>query len=200
MSSTKNVLAITSSIFGEHGESSKLVERLVKRFEAQGAKIARRNVTQNIPHVDAARFKALTSPADQLDDAQRSVVAFSNALIAELQAADTIILAAPMYNFSIPSQLKSYFDHVARAGITFKYTEQGPVGLLQNKKVYVMTSRGGFYKDTPNDLETPYLKNLLGFLGLTNLEIIYVEGIGISAEQKAQAVKAAEAEVDALKI
>ncbi|NBV01551.1 MAG: FMN-dependent NADH-azoreductase, partial [Burkholderiaceae bacterium] len=190
----------TSSIFGEHGESSKLVERLVKRFEAQGAKIARRNVTQNIPHVDAARFKALTSPADQLDDAQRSVVAFSNALIAELQAADTIILAAPMYNFSIPSQLKSYFDHVARAGITFKYTEQGPVGLLQNKKVYVMTTRGGFYKDTPNDLETPYLKNLLGFLGLTNLEIIYVEGIGISAEQKAQAVKAAEAEVDALKI
>ena len=105
-----------------------------------------------------------------------------------------------MYNFSIPSQLKSYFDHVARAGITFKYTEQGPVGLLQNKKVYVMTTRGGFYKDTPNDLETPYLKNLLGFLGLTNLEIIYVEGIGISAEQKVQAVKAAEAEVDALKI
>lgn len=200
MSSAKNVLAISSSIFGEHGESSKLVNRLAKRFEAQGAKITRRNVTQNIPHVDAVRFKALTSPADQLDDTQRSVVAFSNALIAELQAADTIILAAPMYNFSIPSQLKSYFDHVARAGVTFKYTEQGPVGLLQNKKVYIITTRGGFYKDSPNDLETPYLKNLLAFLGLTDLEIVYVEGIGISAEQKAQAIQAAEAQVDTLAI
>jgi FMN-dependent NADH-azoreductase len=113
-------------------------------------------------------------------------------LIDELKAADVVVLGLPMYNFGVPSQLKAYFDHVARAGVTFRYAEQGPVGLLTGKKAYVLATRGGSYAGTPRDLETGYVRQFLGFIGITDVEFVYAEGLAINeASRQASLARAA---------
>ena len=124
---------------------------------------------------------AFGTPADQRTPEQAALVATSDALIAELKAADVVVLGLPMYNFSIPSQLKAWFDHVARAGVTFRYTDKGPVGLLKGKKAYVFATRGGLYAGTANDTQTPYLRQFLGFLGISEVEVTYAEGLAYGA-------------------
>ena len=106
-------------------------------------------------------------------------MALDDALIAEVQAADVVVLGVPMYNFGVPAQLKNWIDAIARAGVTFRYTANGPEGLLKGKKVYVALTRGGKYRDTPADTQVPYLKTVLGFLGMTDVQFVYAEGLAM---------------------
>ena len=126
---------------------------------------------------------------------QRKAVAYSDALIAELKAADVIVLGLPLYNFGLPSTLKAYFDQVGRAGSTFRYTAEGPVGLLTGKKAYVFAARGGLYKGTPSDTQTPYVRAFLAFLGITDVEFVYAEGLAISEASKSAGIASAHAEI-----
>ena len=138
----------------------------------------------------------------QLSDRQKELVALSDELIAELEVADTIVLAVPMYNFSIPSTLKAWIDHVARRGRTFRYTEKGPEGLLRDKKVFVLVSRGGVYSKgspaAPFDFQEPYLRTVLGFLGLTDVTFVHFEGVGMGPEAAAANRRKALADVERL--
>lgn len=169
----QNILRIDSSIFGANGSSSQLLDTLVKKLRAlhPDSQVIQRDLAlQPIPHFDAVTMQAVGEGRAELADQ----------LIAEVQQADVVLIAAPMYNFGIPSQLKAWFDHIARAQLTFKYTENGPVGLLRGKRVYVVTTRGGQYKDSPQDTLVPYLKIMLNFLGLAeNLQFIYAEGLAM---------------------
>ncbi len=135
------------------------------------------------PVLDETALTALFTPADQRTPEQAARVAVDDALIAELKAADTVVIAVPMYNFNVTAQFKTWIDAVARAGVTFKYTEQGPVGLVTGKKVYVVTSRGGIHRGQPSDQMTPYLRTVLAFLGMTDVEFVYAEGMAFAAEQ-----------------
>lgn len=147
--------------------------------------------------LDGELVGALRPSDAPLSPRQEEALALSNTLIDELQAHDVIVMAAPMYNFNIPTQLKNYFDLVARAGVTFKYTEKGPEGLIKGKRVVVLTSRGGIHKDTPSDLVAPYLNLFLGFLGMTDVEFIFAEGIAYGPEVAAKAQADAKAAIDA---
>ncbi|MDH4324478.1 MAG: NAD(P)H-dependent oxidoreductase, partial [Betaproteobacteria bacterium] len=139
----------------------------------------------------AERFAAFLARPEARTPAQAAAVGYSDALIAELKAADTIVLGLPMYNFGLPSQLKAYFDHVARAGVTFKYTEQGAVGLLTGKRAYVFAARGGRYQDTPRDTQTAYVRDFLAFLGITQVGFVYAEGLAMGEAAKTQSLAAA---------
>jgi FMN-dependent NADH-azoreductase len=184
------ILNLTSSIFGEGGKSSRLAEQFVARFP--GARVLRRDLARNpLPHLDAERFGAFLSRPEDRTGAQQRVLDESDALIAELKAADTIVIGLPMYNFGIPSQLKAYFDHVARAGVTFKYTDKGSVGLLAGKRAYVFAARGGLYQGTPRDTQTAYVRDFLAFLGITDVQFVYAEGLAIGEAQKQAALAGA---------
>jgi FMN-dependent NADH-azoreductase len=122
-------------------------------------------------------------------------VAYSDALIDELRRADVIVLGLPMYNFGVPSQLKAYFDHIARAGVTFRYTEQGPVGLLAGKKAYVFATRGGVYAGTPLDTQTGYVRDFLRFIGISDVEFVYAEGLAINPQSRESGLARASARI-----
>jgi FMN-dependent NADH-azoreductase len=139
---------------------------------------------ESVPHLNGERFGAFITKPEDRSAAQHAVVAYSDALIEELKAADVIVIGLPMYNFGVPSQLKAYFDHIARAGVTFKYTANGPEGLLTGKKVYVLATRGGLYAGTALDTQTSYVRDFLAFLGLTDVQFVYAEGLAMSAQQK----------------
>jgi FMN-dependent NADH-azoreductase len=130
-----------------------------------------------VPHLNGERFKAFLTPAEQRTEAQRDIAAYSDALIDELKQADVIVLGLPLYNYGIPSSLQAYFDHVARAGVTFKYTAHGPVGFLQNKRAVIFATRGGKYLGSNNESVTTQVRNFLKLLGLTDVEFIYAEGL-----------------------
>jgi len=140
-----------------------------------------------LPHLSEDEINAFFTPAEARTPEQQELVRTSDELVAELKAADVLVLSVPMYNFGIPSTLKAYFDRVARAGITFKYTSEGPVGLVTGKKAYVVAARGGLYAGTPKDTQTTYLREFLGFIGITDVEFIYAEGLNLGDERKAQA-------------
>jgi FMN-dependent NADH-azoreductase len=196
-----NILQINSSIFSSGGQSTGLADEFVARLGAQkpSARLTVRDLAaEPVPHLDAARFGAFLAKPEERTAAQKAVVAYSDALIDELKRADVVVLGLPLYNFGLPSTLKAYFDHVGRAGATFKYTEKGPVGLLTGKKVYVFAARGGFYAGTPNDTQTPYIRAFLSFLGMSEIEFVYAEGLAISEASKQEGIAHARAEVDRL--
>src|SRR5437016_7663150 len=169
----KTLLQIRSSIFSNDGQSSRLAERLVARWRASnpgGRVIVRDLAKEPVPHLDAARFGAFLAEPEERTPAQQAVVDYSDALIGELKRADVIVLGLPMYNFGVPSTLKAYFDHIARAGITFRYTQNGPIGLLGGKTAYVFAARGGQYAGTPLDTQTAYVRQFLALLGITDVE------------------------------
>lgn len=185
------ILHLTSSIFGDGGQSSRLAEQFVAQFPA--ARVVRRDLAKSpLPHLDAERFGAFLSKPEGRTSAQQRVLEESDALIAELGGADTIVIGLPMYNFGIPSQLKAYFDHVARAGVTFKYTDKGSVGLLGGKRAYVFAARGGLYQGTPRDTQTAYVRDFLAFLGITDVQFVYAEGLAIGEAQKQAAIAGAQ--------
>ena len=191
------LLQLHTSLFSNAGQSSRLAERFVAGRKARDPDlhvVVRDLAREPIPHLTAERFQAFVEKPDARTAEQRAIVAESDALIDELKAADVIVIGLPMYNFGVPSLLKTYFDHVARAGATFKYTETGPVGLLTGKKAYVFATRGGLYAGTPRDLETAYVRQFLGFLGVTDVEFVYAEGLAVSdASKQAALAKAANA-------
>jgi FMN-dependent NADH-azoreductase len=186
----QQILYVQSSIFGDNGVSTGIAKKLVTRLAAAaGSTVVERNVSAgDIPHFTMETIEAIGAGNATLADT----------LIAEVQQADVIVIAAPMYNFAIPSQLKSWFDHIARAGVTFKYTEAGVQGLLTNKKVYIATARGGLHQDKGTDLDTVYLKTMLGFLGITDVEFIYAEGVNLGEDVRVKSIAAAEQQVQAV--
>ena len=197
----KTVLQLNTSLFGEQGQSSKLSRDFIKawrRHSPQDRIITRDLAKDPVPHLTAERFQAFLTPAAERTPEQRRVVAYSDALIEELRQADVIVLGLPMYNFGVPSTLKAYFDHVARAGETFRYTGNGPVGLLTGKKAYVFAARGGHYAGTSSDTQTAYVRQILGFMGIEDVEFVYAEGLAIGEASKETALARARDVIDGL--
>jgi FMN-dependent NADH-azoreductase len=195
----KTILQLTTSIFSGNGQSSALAGEFVETLKRDGAEVIRRDLANEpVPHLDAERFGAFIAPKDQRNDKQNAVIAYSDHLIDELKRADTIVLGLPMYNFGVPSQLKAYIDHVARAGETFRYTDKGPVGLLTGKKAYVFAARGGLYAGSKLDTQTAYVRDVLGFLGITDVEFVYAEGLAIGDASKAASLAKARASLQQL--
>ena len=197
-----NILQVNSSARswnnGQGSQSTRLANELVAELRAAdpGATLAVRDLAAN-PHpvLDEATLGALFTPADQRTPEQRARVALDDALIAELQAADVVVLGVPMINFGVTSQLKNWLDAVAKARVTFAYTEKGPVGLLTGKKVYAVLARGGIHRDQPSDTQVPYLRTMLGFLGMTDVEFIYAEGFAMGPDAEARALESARSEI-----
>jgi len=193
-----NILHITSSIRGDASESTRVTQQIVDKLVAANpdATIVRRDLgAAPVLLLDGAALGALFTPGEQRTAAQLARVEQDDALILEAQAADVIVLGAPMYNFSMPVQLKSWFDAIARAGVTFRYTETGPEGLLKNKKVYVAAARGGVYEET-QDPQVPQMRALLGFLGLVDQTYIYSSGMAMGPDAVAAGQAAADAAVE----
>ena len=195
------LLYVKSSIFGDHGQSSQLSEKFIAAWKAKNpaGEVVVRDLSVDVPpYLDGARVGALFTPEDQQTAEQKEVVAYSDALIQEIKDADEILFTAPLYNFALPAQTKSYLDYLCRAGVTFKYTETGAVGLLESKPVYVITTRGGIYKGTDADTQTPFLKTIFGFIGLSDVTMIHAEGLNMGDEAKDSALAAAAEEIAAL--
>ncbi|MFW0698233.1 FMN-dependent NADH-azoreductase [Pantoea sp. R13S299] len=191
------VLVLKSSILAGYSQSSQLADFYVEQAKAQGKEVTVRDLAANpIPVLDGELVGAMRPSETPLSPRQQEALDLSDELIAELQAHDEVVIAAPMYNFNIPTQLKNYFDLIARAGVTFRYTEAGPEGLVKGKKAVVISSRGGIHKDTPTDLLTPYVKLFLGFIGITDVEFVFAEGIAYGPEVASKATAEAK---DAIK-
>jgi FMN-dependent NADH-azoreductase len=190
----KTLLQIDSSLFSGSGQSSQLSRAFTERWQElhpDGRVVTRDLARQEIPHLTAERFQAFLARPEARTPEQHAIAGFSDALIEELRQADVIVLGLPLYNFGVPSQLKAYFDHVARSGVTFRYTANGPEGLLKGKKAYVFAARGGLYAGTPKDTQTPYVRDFLAFLGITDVEFIYAEGLAMGEAPKAGSLAAA---------
>jgi FMN-dependent NADH-azoreductase len=197
-----NILFVTSSLFGENSKSRAIAADFLKvwRDAHPGTRMTTRD-TGTIAHLDAGMLAAVSTPAEQRTRDQADAASLADVLIAEIEAADIIVIAAPMYNFSISSSLKAWIDYIARAGRTFCYTGSGPEGLLKDKKVFVVTSRGGFYAEGASramDFHEPYLRAILGFLGLEDVIFIHAEGQNISTEAAADGMRQARAAITAL--
>lgn len=193
-----HVLRLTTSILGEHSVSTRLLDTLEAELRAQSGelRITHRDFgAEPIPHFDARWLAALTTPKAERTAAQQQKVAFSDRLIAELRTADVLLIGLPMYNFTVPSMLKAWNDHVARAGSTFEYTESGPRGLLANKPVFLVSSMGGVHEAGATDYLRPYMKQFLGLLGITDIRFITASGVNLGEEPRAAAIASAEAEI-----
>ncbi|SFG59354.1 FMN-dependent NADH-azoreductase [Neptunomonas qingdaonensis] len=176
------LLHIKSSIFGDGGKSSQLAVDFIKKWqkiEPQGQVVIRDLINNATPHLDADIVTALMTVEADRSTAQQAVATHSDQLINEIRQADLIVIGVPMYNFGIPSQMKAYLDQLARAGVTFKYTDQGPIGLLEDKPVYLFATRGGLYRDSGADFQIPFMTQFLNFIGLKNIDIIYAEGLNM---------------------
>ncbi len=194
-----NILQINSSARIDGSHSTRLAQTLVERLRSAhpDATLTVRDLART-PHpaLDEATLGALFTPAEQRTPAQAARVALDDALIAEIQAADVVVLGVPMYNFGVSTQLKNWIDAIARARVTFTYTDKGAVGLLTGKKVYVALTRGGQYRNTPADTQVPYLKTFLAFLGMTDVQFIYAEGLAMGPEAEQQALASARSQID----
>ena len=184
----RTLLQINASMFSKGGQSSQLADRFVSGWRAghTAANVIVRDFGREaIPHLTADRFAAFLAKPGQRTVAQQAVVDYSDSLIGELKRADVLALGLPMYNFGVPSMLKAYFDHIARAGVTFSYGANGPVGLLTGKEAHVFAARGGVYAGTPLDTQTAYVRDFLRFIGIDNINFVYAEGLNMSPERKA---------------
>lgn len=192
-----NILIVSSSANGENSVSNRLAERFVESVDP-GARIVRRDVgTEPLPHLTSATVAAIKG--EPVTPAELEARALSDSLVGELQAADVIVIASPMYNFGMSSTLKSWFDHIARAGLTFRYTAEGPEGLLKGKKTLVIESRAGFYGEggTPHmDGQEPHLRALLGFVGLDDVTYIRAEKLAFGPEAAEASIEAAARELN----
>ncbi len=197
----KTLLQLKTSIFSDGGQSSQLADRYVAQWQAtnhRGRVITRDLAKDPVPHLTAERFQAFLAKPEDRSPAQAADAAYSDALIDELKSAEVIVIGLPMYNFGVPSALKAYFDHVARAGVTFRYTEKGPVGLLTGKKAIVIATRGGLYAGTAADTQTSYVRNFLGFLGIADVEFVYAEGLAYGDAAKHESLARAQAALRSL--
>lgn len=192
------LLHIRSSIFGDSGQSSVLANDFITQWHLNHDKaevITRDLISDPLPLLDAELVSALVSSAESRTEKQQSIVNLANRLLAEVRSADQILIGVPMYNFGIPVQMKAWFDLLARSGVTFKYTDQGPVGLLEDKPVVLIATRGGQYKDGGYDFQIPFVKQFLGFLGLKDVRTVYAEGLNMGEPTQAESLSAARAEL-----
>jgi FMN-dependent NADH-azoreductase len=194
------ILQLNTSLFGEQGQSSRLAAEFARTLaESTGRELKVRDLAANpVPHLTAERITAFGTPASERTLDQQRHVAESDALVDELREADVLVLGLPMYNFGVPSTLKAYFDHVARAGVTFRYTAEGPLGLLTGKKAFVFATRGGQHAGTETDLQTAYVRLFLGFIGIRDVEFIYAEGLALGEQQRERALAAAAERINRL--
>ena len=181
----KNVLVINSSLNGEQGNSTILSQELLSSIAGQAdVNIVERDLYKHVlPHLTQQEMAAWMTSVNERSDEQNQLASVSDTLIEELKASDTLIIGMPMYNFGIPSAFKAWIDRIARAGITFKYTEQGPVGLLTGKRVIIVAARGGMYAGTPKDSQSQYLKDVFAFIGISDVEFIYAEGLNMPGKE-----------------
>jgi FMN-dependent NADH-azoreductase len=197
----KTLLQLNTSLFSGNGQSSQLANQFVSGWTAansDGKVIVRDLANDPVPHLNAQRFGAFLAKPEERTAEQQVVVDFSDVLIDELRRADVIALGLPMYNFGIPSTLKAYFDHVGRAGVTFRYTANGPEGLLTGKKAYVFAARGGMYAGTALDTQTSYVRDFLRFIGISDVEFIYAEGLAMGDASKDSALANASTAIQQL--
>ena len=196
-----NILQINSSARVDGSQSTKLAGALVQRLRADNpaATVTLRDLSR-LPHpqLDQSTLQALFTPADQRTPEHHARVALDDTLIAEIQTADVVVLGVPMYNFGVSAQLKNWIDAISRAQVTFRYTAKGPEGLLKGKKVYVALTRGGLYRNTPSDTQVPYLKTVFAFLGMTDVQFVYAEGLAMGPEAEQNALKSAHTQIEEL--
>ena len=198
-----NILLVLSSPRGEASLSTKVARSLAGAVaDKNGASVTVRDLGANPPaHIDREFVVAATAPSDEPTAAQKAAAEESDRLIAEIAAADTVVIGAAMINFAVTSPLKSWFDHLAVRGKTFRYTEAGPEGLLKGKKAYIVVASAGVYSDGPTkaiDFALPYIRHMLGFMGITDVEVIRVEGLAFGAEAAEKAISGAMARAGAL--
>ena len=197
----KSLLQINASLHSGQGQSSLLASQFVENWQRSnpdGHVVVRDLAAQPVPHLTAERFQAFGTAPQNRSPEQEAFVADSDELIGELMAADLVVFGLPMYNFGIPSTLKAWIDHVARAGKTFRYTENGPVGLLADRPVYLFAARGGHYKGTPRDTQTAYMSHFLNFIGLRDIEFVYAEGLAMGDEVRSLSLDDAIQTIDRL--
>ena len=198
------ILLITSSPRGATSYSSQVARALAERLAAGDplSRVTVRDLTHSpVPHIDDTFAVARNLPAESLRPEQRAALHLSDSLVAELSSADVIVIGAGMINFGIPSTLKAYIDHIVRPGVTFRYSERGPEGLITGKKVYLVMARGGIYSAGPMqafNFQDTYLKAVLGFIGLTDIDLIAIEGVAFGAEVAEKAVASALTKATAL--
>ncbi|KJE35019.1 FMN-dependent NADH-azoreductase [Thalassospira sp. HJ] len=194
------ILHVSASVNGENSNSRQIALKLIDRIKASdpSVTVAERNTNDAVVSaLTGETVGAYYTPAEDRSDAQKEVIAASDKMVAELLDADVLVIGAPMYNFSVPSTLKAWVDLIARVGVTFNYTENGPVGLVEGKKAYIVAATGGVPVNSPADFATPYLKQVLGFIGITDVEVVEASGFGVNAEE---AMARALANVDAAKL
>ncbi|KOS07197.1 FMN-dependent NADH-azoreductase [Flavobacterium akiainvivens] len=195
----KNILHIISSPQGAQSVSIKLGNSIVSQLQQTfpGSTVTELNLAENpLPHLDETTVTALRTPEDQHSDIQKEAIKASDAAIAQLFDADILVIGVPLYNFGAPSQLKSWLDHIARAGKTFSYSPEGAKGHVEGKKVYLAFSAGAVYSDGPYkayDFATPYLTAVLGFIGITDITIIRAEGLAFPDMRENAVERALEA-------
>ena len=195
----RTLLYVRTSLYGAQGASSQLAERFVAEWRVRnpgGHVITRDLAADPAPHLTAERFQAFNTRPEERTAEQQSVVDYSDALIDELRVADTIVLAVPMYNFGVPSTLRTYFDHVARAGVTFRYTSAGTEGLLTGRRAYVFVTRGGIYGGE-HDTQAPYLRQFLRFIGIES-EFVFAQGLGHGEESRQKSLANAREQIAGL--
>ena len=196
-----NVLIIESSARQQGSFSRQLTQQFVSQWQAAhpADQVTLRDLALNpVPHLDANLLGGWMKPEAQRNADEQSSLQRSNELTDELLAADVLMLAAPMYNFAIPSTLKAWLDHVLRAGVTFKYTETGPQGLLTGKKAYVLTARGGLYAGSTSDHQEPYLRQVLAFVGIHDVTFIHAEGLNLGGDFQEKGLNQAKARLAAI--
>lgn len=177
---SKTVLRIDSSVRKEGSISRDLTTRILERLAPE--KVITRDLTEELPLIDGNWVGANFTPADKRTDEQKEALSLSETLIAEVQEADTIVIGVPIYNFTISARLKAWIDQIARAGVTFRYTEDGPVGLLENKRAILAVASGGTAVGSEIDFATTYLKFILGFVGITDVTIVAADQLALDAD------------------
>lgn len=197
---TIQALLVTSSILGDNGQSNALAHHFKALAESRsGVAVTHRDVVANVlPHLAIEELGAWQTPAKERSAEQKALAAYSDELLAELRANDVLVLAVPMYNLGIPSQLKAWFDRVLRAGETFRYTENGPQGLIEGKRAIILAARGGQYAGTELDSQTPHLKTMLGLMGIGDVEVVFAEGLNMDDDKRDAALKEAFQAIDQL--
>jgi FMN-dependent NADH-azoreductase len=195
------ILQLNTSARSVGANSTRLADAITARLKAKqpGAEVMLRDFARTPhPQLDESALTALFTPPAQRTPAQSARVALDDELIAEVKSADILVLGVPMYNLNVPVQLKAWIDAIARAGETFRYTENGPQGLLTGKKVYLGLARGGKYRGTAADHQAPYLKVVFEFVGISDIEFIYAEGLAMGEEAAKNGFSAAEARMNEL--
>lgn len=186
---TSTVLHIDSSARSENSVTRSLSAEITARLSPDH--VIRRDLAAPLPLLDEAWVGANFTPADQRSDAQKALLAQSDALISELKQADTIVIGTPIYNFSVPSTLKAWIDLVARVGVTFRYTETGPIGLLEGKRAIIAVASGGTQAGSDIDFATTYLRHVLGFIGITDVALVAADQLSMDAEGSMARAKSA---------